>query len=858
MPSSAGPGVAEEVGTTQMQPAMSGSQTFGSVLRAFRRRARLTQEELAERAGVSVRTIRSLESDRSSTPRFSSVRALAHALGLEAEERQRLERLAGLDDEAQRMLASTIGGSIPAPLSHLVGRDADKSRLVEVVLGGTARLVTLTGLAGIGKTRLALAVAEVAARRGRRTWWVPLSGVGESKYVLDAVAGALAVSEVAIEAIGIRLRGEPALLVVDNLEHLDGVGRVLADLLGRVPEVTALVTSRSPVGLPDEQAWPVRPLPVPAGDEGPDDLRSVPSVELFVDRVRRVTPEFEWNSDTAAVVATVCRRLDGLPLALELAAGSWRVLGARGVLDAIRADPLDVHDLQGARPAAHSSVRSALEASYGLLTDEPRHALHGLSVFRGGWTIEAATEVVGQGPVLDHLDRLLALGLVETHDNAGGRRFSMLPTIQAFAAAHARDAGIAETAKARHADYFRRWVSDLQGHLAANSETVQQLRRDGDNLRLALEWFAQHDSDVGLAFAIDLYRYWAFRGSMDEGLAWFEILLQRAGGVEHAPRAQFFAACLANYGGHPKQSRRLAEQSIEAYRRRGDTHGLALATGALGDLYLRGNLEESVRQSREAAANLEAVGDSFYLCWALHNLALGLAQLGDLAEAEDVARRGISIAGQRGHPYRLAAGLRVLAETLRLRGDLAAARHLLAESESFVTGLGDLDVSVYWFDECAVVAAGLGEIEQARDYAARSLVTATRLGYRFAMGDALWADGEVRLSGGEDAAGSFARAFTITRRHGLPLRRVEVLTGLALAVDDAEIAAVATAAAFAARNDEQIVFPARIAARLDGVRQRWVSTVGSERWAQSVDGMSARPRDELLELLARVLAVEPG
>ena len=472
---------------------MSGSQTFGAVLRGFRSQARLTQEELAERAGVSVRTIRNLESDRLRSPRLSSVRALAEGLGLEAEERRRFDLLAGLDVAARNAAASTTGVSIPVPLSPLVGRDADASRLVEVVFGGTTRLITLTGLAGIGKTRLALAVAEAAARRGRQTWWVPLSGVGESKYVLDAVAGALGVSEVTVEAIGIRLGGEPALLVVDNLEHLDGVGGVLIDLLRRVPEVTALVTSRAPIGLPDEQAWPVRPLAVPADHEsGVEELRAVSSVELLVDRVRRATPGFDLNPGTAALVAEVCRRLDGLPLALELAAGSWRVLGARGVLDAISADPLDVHDLQGVRPAAHRSVRSALAASHGLLTDETRHVLHCLSVFRGGWTLEAATEVVGRGPLLDHLDRLAALGLVETHDDPTGRRFSMLPTIQAFAGSYANDARIVDALALRHADFFHRWVADLQTDLAAASPIVQQrLRADGDNLRAALEWFAR-------------------------------------------------------------------------------------------------------------------------------------------------------------------------------------------------------------------------------------------------------------------------------------------------------------------------------------------------------------------------------
>jgi predicted ATPase/transcriptional regulator with XRE-family HTH domain len=835
--------------------AVSGSQTFGAVLRGFRRRARLTQEGLAERSGVSVRTIRSLEGDRPSTPRFSSVRALAEALDLDAGERQRFERLADLHEQARRMAAAAIGGSIPVPLSQLVGRDAELSRLVEVVLGGRTRLVTLTGVAGIGKTRLALAVADAAAGRGRRAWWVPLSGVGEPRYVLDAVAGALGVSEVTVEAIGTRLGGEPALLVVDNFEQVDGVGHVLTELLQRVPEVTALVTSRAPIGLPDEQAWPVRPLAVPGDVGGLEDLESVSSVELLVDRIRRTTPDFDLSPDTAAAVGEVCRRLDGLPLALELAAGSWRVLGPRGVLDAISADPLDVHDLQGVRPAAHSSLRSALDASYGLLTAETRHVLHGLSVFRGGWTIEAATEVVGRGSVLDHLDRLAALGLVETSD-ASGWRFSMLPTIQAFAAAHARDTGVADRATTRHADYFRRWVSDLQHDLAAASKIVfQRLSADRDNLRAALEWFEQHDAATGLAFAMDLYRYWLYRGSLDEGLAWFEALLQRAGAVDHAPLARLYAASLANYGGHPAVSRRLAGGSLETFRRRGDAHGVALASVALGELDLRGSLEESVRLSREAAATLESIGDLCFECWALSTLASGLAQLGALAEAEDTARRAVAIARQHAFPYRLATGLAVLADILRLRGDLTAVDRLGAESVSpLLTGLDDLDV--LWFAERAVAVAGLGEVAQAPDPTSVALTKATQLGNGTAMGAALWAEGEVRLTAGEEAAGSFARAFTNLRRHGRPLLQIEVLTGLALAVDDVEIAAAATAAAGALRDDQHMVLPAGVAARLDRICERWAPIVGADRWALCVGDMSARPYDELPDLLVRAFAAQ--
>jgi tetratricopeptide (TPR) repeat protein len=380
------------------------------------------------------------------------------------------------------------------------------------------------------------------------------------------------------------------------------------------------------------------------------------------------------------------------------------------------------------------------------------------------------------------------------------------------------------------------------------------VRADGDNLRASLEWFAQHDPATGLTFASNVGRYWVFRGSMDEGLAWYDTLLQRAGPVEQAPRAQLRASLLANYGGHPTVSRRLAEQSLEAYRHRGDAHGAALATGVLGDLDLRGALQESVRHSREAAATLELTGDSYYLSYVLDNLAGGLLQLGDFAEAERTVRRAIAIARQHGHPYRLAVGIRILASILRLRGDLVAADRLLAESDSLATGLDDVRFGATWFAEWAVVAAGHGDIERALDLAAVALTKATQRADRAAMGWALWAEGEVRLTAGEQAAEPFAQALTKIRHHSFPLRRIEVLTGLALAVDQPDIAAAAAAAAVAVRDEQHMVLPAGIAARLDNISKRWTSIVGTDPWAQRVSDLSTRPHDQLLDLLTRRLA----
>ncbi len=206
--------------------------------------------------------------------------------------------------------------------------------------------------------------------------------------------------------------------------------------------------------------------------------------------------------------------------------------------------------------------------------------------------------------------------------------------------------------------------------------------------------------------------------------------------------------------------------------------------------------------------------------------------------------------------YLLAAGFRVLAGILRLRGDLVAADRVLAESDSLMADIGDLRFGTTWFAEWAVVAAGLGDVERARDFAAVALANATESADSTAMGWALWAEGEVRLTGGEQAAGSFARALRNMRRYSLPLRRLEALTGLALTVDDAEIAAAAIAAAVALRDQQHMVLPG-VAARLDEVSQRWAAIVGADRWAQWVGDLSTRPHGELLDLLVRALAAHP-
>jgi hypothetical protein len=246
---------------------------------------------------------------------------------------------------------------------------------------------------------------------------------------------------------------------------------------------------------------------------------------------------------------------------------------------------------------------------------------------------------------------------------------------------------------------------------------------------------------------------------------------------------------------------------------------------------------------------LEAIGDSFNLRWALSVLAVGHAHVGDLPEAENTARRMVAVARQQDNPYRLAAAFGVLAGILRLRGDLVDAERLHAESELLMSGLDDLHFGIQWLAEWAVVVAGLGDIERSRHLAAVARDKATQRADGTAMGEALWAEGEVLLAAGEPAVESFTKALSAMRAHSMPLRRVEALTGLAVAVDDAETAATATAAAITVRDEQHMVLPTAVAARLDEASQRWASTVGTTNWTQQLDELSKRPHAQLLDLL---------
>jgi predicted ATPase/DNA-binding XRE family transcriptional regulator len=442
---------------------------FGLLLRELREQAGLTQEELAERARLTAYAVGSLERGRRQRPYPNTVRSLADALGATDEQRSRLVRAVQRRTPAAPAREPAVTASpveVPAPRStppqpvtRLLGRDRELTALRELVLSGEQRLITLTGTGGVGKTRLAgeLAhqLADVFADGAAVVSLAPLSDPGA---VLPAVARAVgcAVGEgpEAEQQLADHLAPLRLLLVLDNLEHLLAAAQQIAALVSRCPRTVVLVTSRAPLRVRGEAEFPVQPLAVPqAGGDDPTALASCPAVEVFVDRARAVSPGFSVTADNAGPVADLCRRLAGIPLALELAAARLRFLNPQALL--ARLDEAMARAGGPDLPARQRTLQATFDWSYDLLDGQEQALLRLLSVFAGGCGLEAVEElcaVLGRRePVLPLLEVLVEHSLVVVGtDSEGAPRFSLLEPVAQYARSR-QDPAEARATRAAHA-----------------------------------------------------------------------------------------------------------------------------------------------------------------------------------------------------------------------------------------------------------------------------------------------------------------------------------------------------------------------------------------------------------------------
>jgi predicted ATPase/DNA-binding XRE family transcriptional regulator len=519
-----------------------GPQSFGGQLKALREAAGFTQEELATIAGLSVHAVSALERGERRRPHVETVRALSAALDLNGASRDAL--LASARTPAQNVSVDAVGGvSLPLAPTILLGRDADVQKLRQWLADPTARLITLTGPGGAGKTRLALELSRMNAG-AFRVLFVGLAAVRNSAFVAPAIAEALGVLDATALTLPRRARlacdGTPTLLVLDNFEQVLDAAPLIVDLLLSVAALRVLVTSRAPLRVRGEREYAVGPLAmdVDVDATSPTDLVRSPAVRLFVERVRDVQPHFRLTAANGRTVTAICRRLDGLPLALELAAPWIKVLTAEDLLRRLTDDVL--LSTAGPRdlPERQHTINATVAWSYQLLPPNEQVVFRRLGVLPGRFPMEAAAAVLaGDEDSAAASDEALraAAGLIDkslllrTEPSVATRPlFQMLETVRAFAALELSAAGERDNAMAGLVRYCAAEASLAAEELLgpAQGEWLDRVRDDLESYRAALTWLIEHGRPAEASdIAARLLLFWVIRGHAAEGLEWFERTL---------------------------------------------------------------------------------------------------------------------------------------------------------------------------------------------------------------------------------------------------------------------------------------------------------------------------------------------
>jgi predicted ATPase/DNA-binding CsgD family transcriptional regulator/DNA-binding XRE family transcriptional regulator len=646
-------------------------------IQRLRTRLGLSQEQLARQLGVSFATVNRWESGRTQMSARAG-RALAE-----------FEARAAADDGPP-----TAG--LPVAQSSFIGRTAELTELSQII--ATSRLVSLVGPGGAGKTRLAIE----AIRRGSQAAdvaFVPLEPVRQPSSLVPAVASCLRVRDQPglslQECLAAALGAAPRLLLLDGAEHLrDAVAELAGQLLGAVDGLRIVVTSRAVLGVPGEVCWTVPPLECPSAAAGASDIAASDAVRLFIARAHERMPGFASADVAPHAIAELCRRLDGLPLAIELIAGWVGTLSVPEILTQ-RAVLLDAEPLPGDQPRGRRLV-DVVRTSYDLLSTGQQHLLPALSVFAGPFTAGDVLAVSGALGTAAHLIR----GLVDSSwlvviPGAEHNRFAMLETLRSFAAARLDETGEGPRLRRAHAEHFARLAIDSEEGMAGPdvARWTTRLEAAQADLDVALAWADENaGTDLGLAMSAALWRWWLVRGRLAAGRAWLATFLARAGQRrdELAGRALCSAAVLAAENGDYAAAIRQGQQALAVFEPLGQREPMAHAATVVGSAHRYLGDRAAARRSFQAAMDLRAaVGDRRGVSVAMNNMALLEADDGELDRARDLFEQALVIKRQLGEQRSLAIGLANLADVLIRGGRWEPARQALAEAAELAEGIGN-------------------------------------------------------------------------------------------------------------------------------------------------------------------------
>jgi predicted ATPase/DNA-binding XRE family transcriptional regulator len=778
--------------------------SFGEWVRHRRRALDLTQADLGHCAGYSVSALRKVETDER-RPSRQIAELLAQCLQVPPEQTpafvkaargvERVERLGGpltgLAVVRSSPMPSTSASNLPISPTPLIGRGPELAALAGLLRDPKCRLLTLVGPGGIGKTRLAIEVASAQRQQfSDGAYFVPLVSLTSPQFVVPAVAAVLGFEfsgsvEPQVQLLNY-LSGKSLLLLLDNFEHLLEAGGLLAELLQRAPEVKLLVTSRERLDLQAEWLFDLQGLPVPLPEQV-DWAEEYSAVGLFVQSAQRLQPGFVLKADERLAVSRICQLVEGMPLAIELAAAWVRVLSCAEIaseiergLDFLASAARDV-------PERHHSLRAVFDHSWDLLSSSERSLLCQLAVFRGGFEREAAEQVAGA--TLPLLSALVSKSLVRSPKNG---RYDLHEAVRQYALFHLADGPQAEAERDRHSEYYLALLQERETALlsAAQREVIRELTSEMGNLRAAWVWAVKRERFVSLGLALRSFRLLhLLTGWLRTGIEQFDLLVQAlrarsASGEERLLLGQALAhqgMLWLRMGEFGEAQTRYAE-SLELLRPIGEPGLLTdplLNSGVI--MHLSGEIDRAQSVLSEGLSCAQAAGDAWHTAYGLHSLGYVASLLGHHEEGYEQMLDAVGIWRALGDPHYVAVGLNFISPTATLLGHYDEADAFLHESLAQSTQLGDRWGMGTAYRNLGLLALHRGHIPEAQTLLQQSLDTFAGIVTGWDIAQTLIYLGEATAAAGNliDARRIFLDALREATEAQTALLSMDALIGLA-------------------------------------------------------------------------------
>ncbi len=773
--------------------------------------------------------------------------------------------------------------NLPTQLTRFIGREREIGEVRRLL--GQTRILTLTGTGGVGKSRLSLQVgAETLENFPEGVWFIELAPISDGAFIPAAVTSALSLREEPgadlMDLIVRYLRDRKCLIILDNCEHLlDAAARFADKLLKECPKVKILASSRQALGVPGEMTWRVPSLQTPHPGEvvGADQLIQYESVRLFEERARSANPSFAVTDENASSVSQICWRLDGIPLALELAAARLRTMTVQQI--AQRLDRMFQILSGGSRTLLprQQTLRALIDWSYDLLTPKERVAFRRLSVFSGSFSDTAAETIICDPPdqpaenpdealedfeVLTLVADLVDKSLVLLEDSLDEVRYRMLHTLRAYAAEKLAGSGEQETFQRRHAEYFLKLVEDAEDKLSSADQKIwlEKLEREHDNIRSALQWTLEGDPPLAFRMVNALWRFWEIRGHWSEGREWLDRCLSKRDQVpdELAAEAYLSAGVLSWHQGDYDRASDLFQESLCLYQGSGDQRGVANALNNLGLVaHARGDYPAARSFYEQALSVQRGRGDQRGIATALNNLGLIAFEQGEFEKAEQFYREALQMQRKLGHRAWQATTLNNLGLVSFEMGQTGEARKYIEESLAIRTELGDrAGMAMSYCNLGDVWLKTEGPDERAENYYRVSLQIRRDLGDR--MGIALSLQ---RLGNLELLRENFEKADQLLAESLSLFHQLEIKEGVAIALEalgrlfclrgETVDAALALGAAIGIREATGTPVPPSEKPHIDACLQKLRDTLGETRLKELLDQGKRQPIGEVVHFALR-------